>query len=60
MPRVQGGMDTPEGRKKILGTIPLGRACQPEDVANMVCYLASDEAAYMTGAAIDVDGGRGV
>ncbi|KAJ9615098.1 hypothetical protein H2200_001172 [Cladophialophora chaetospira] len=58
--RVLGGNDTPEGRKKLLGTIPLGRVCQPEDVANMVCFLASDEASYLTGAAFDVDGGRGV
>ncbi|ETN47041.1 uncharacterized protein HMPREF1541_01231 [Cyphellophora europaea CBS 101466] len=60
LPKVLGGHDTPEGRKKVLGTVPLGRVCQPEDVANMVCYLASDEANYITGAAFDVDGGRGV
>lgn len=58
--RVIGGTDTPEGRQKILGTIPLGRICMPEDVANMVCFLASDEATYLTGGAYDVDGGRGV
>ena len=34
--------------------------CAIEDVANMVCFLASDEATYLTGAAFDVDGGRGV
>lgn len=60
LPKVLGGNDTPEGRKRVLGTVPLGRVCQPEDVANMVCYLASDEANYITGAAFDVDGGRGV
>ncbi|KPI42836.1 4-formylbenzenesulfonate dehydrogenase TsaC1/TsaC2 [Cyphellophora attinorum] len=60
LPKVLGGHDTPEGRKRVLGTVPLGRVCQPEDVANMVCYLASDEANYITGAAFDVDGGRGV
>ncbi|KIW83946.1 hypothetical protein Z517_03192 [Fonsecaea pedrosoi CBS 271.37] len=58
--RALGGQDTPEGREKILGTIPLGRVCQPADIANMVCFLASDEASYITGAAFDVDGGRGV
>lgn len=58
--KVIGGNDTPEGRKKVLGTVPLGRFCQPEDVANMVAFLASDEASYLTGAAFDVDGGRGV
>ena len=58
--KVIGGTDTPEGRKRVLGTVPLGRMCQPEDVANMVTFLASDEAAFITGAAFDVDGGRGV
>ena len=29
MAKVQGGQDTPEGRKKVLGTVPLGRACMP-------------------------------
>lgn len=43
-----------------MGTVPLGRVCMPEDVANMVLFLASDEASYITGAAFDVDGGRGV
>ena len=47
-------------REKILDSIPLGRVCKPEDVANMTCFLASDEATYITGAAFDVDGGRGV
>lgn len=58
--KVAGGTDTPEARKKLIGTIPLGRVCLPEDVANMVAFLASDEANYLTGAAYDVDGGRGV
>jgi len=60
LPRVLGGQDTPEGRKRVLGTVPLGRVCQPAEIANMVCFLASDEANYITGAAFDVDGGRGV
>ena len=37
--------------------IPVGRFGQPEDIANMVKYLASDEAAYVTGQVICVDGG---
>ncbi len=36
---------------------PLGRMGKPEDVANLYCWLASDEAAYISGAAISVDGG---
>jgi NAD(P)-dependent dehydrogenase (short-subunit alcohol dehydrogenase family) len=38
-------------------TIPLGRLATPEDIANAVVFLASDEAAYMTGQAINVTGG---
>ena len=37
--------------------IPVGRFGQPEDIANMVKYLASDEAAYVTGQVVCVDGG---
>ena len=59
LPKVLGGFDTPEGRQRVLGTIPLGRVSQPEDIANVACFMASDEAAYMDGACIDIDGGRG-
>ena len=38
-------------------TIPLGRAGQPEDVANAVLFLASEGAAYITGQVLNVDGG---
>jgi len=38
-------------------TVPLGRVATPEDVANAVAFLSSDEAAYMTGQAINVTGG---
>lgn len=37
--------------------VPLGRAGQPEDVANLVAFLASDEAAYITAQILSVDGG---
>jgi NAD(P)-dependent dehydrogenase (short-subunit alcohol dehydrogenase family) len=37
---------------------PLGRAGTPEDIAKAICFLASDEAAFITGAALAVDGGR--
>jgi 3-oxoacyl-[acyl-carrier protein] reductase len=53
-----GMPDTPENRKKFLATIPLGRFSTPADVANACLYLASDEAEFITGACLEVDGGR--
>ena len=52
------GADTPEMRAKFVSTIPLGRFSQPRDIANACLYLASDEADFITGACIEVDGGR--
>ena len=53
-----GMPDTPENRKKFLATIPLGRFSKPLDIANACVFLASDEAAFITGACLEVDGGR--
>ncbi len=53
-----GAPDTPENRKKFLATIPLGRMSKPVDVANACLFLASDEAEFITGACLEVDGGR--
>ncbi len=53
-----GGADTPETRARFVATIPLGRMSRPQDVANACLYLASDEAEFITGACIEVDGGR--
>ena len=39
-------------------TVPLGRLNNPEDIANAVVFLASDDAAMITGSTIEVDGGR--
>lgn len=43
--------------EKKLADIPLGRLGRPEDIANLAAFLASDDAAFITGAAIPVDGG---
>jgi 3-oxoacyl-[acyl-carrier protein] reductase len=50
--------DTPENRAKFVATVPLGRLSEPEDVANACLYLASDEASFITGVVLEVDGGR--
>jgi NAD(P)-dependent dehydrogenase (short-subunit alcohol dehydrogenase family) len=55
-----GQADTPENRKIWVKNNPLGRWCEPADVANTVCYLASDEAGFVTGVDVEVDGGRSV
>jgi 3-oxoacyl-[acyl-carrier protein] reductase len=52
------GGDTPEMRAKFVASIPLGRFSKPSDVANACLYLASDEAEFITGACLEVDGGR--
>jgi len=53
-----GVPDTPENRQKFMATIPLGRFSSPADVAAACLYLASDDAAFITGTCIEVDGGR--
>lgn len=52
------GEDTPETRARFLSTIPIGRFSTPEDMGNAACYLCSDEASMVTGACLEIDGGR--
>ncbi len=52
------GEDTPAMRAKFLATIPIGRFSTPEDMGNAAAFLCSDEAAMITGVALEVDGGR--
>jgi len=52
------GADTPQMRAKFVATIPLGRLSQPSDIATAAVFFASDEASFITGACLEVDGGR--
>ncbi len=52
--------DTPENRAKFISTIPLGRLSVPRDIANAAVFLASEEASFLTGVDLPVDGGRTV
>src|SRR5262245_49189603 len=61
-----GIVDTPMARgaadedrmARVLASIPFARLAEPEEVAALVCFLASDEAAYITGANVDIHGGE--
>ena len=57
LPEFAGGDLTLEG---IADTIPLGRLCEPEDVAEAAVFLAGDGASMITGTALEVDGGRDI
>lgn len=53
-----GLADTPENRAKFTAGIPLGRMSKPADIANAALFLADPASAFVTGVAIEVDGGR--
>ncbi len=55
-----GVPDTPEARAPYVESIPLGRMSRPADVAQAAVFLASDDAEFITGVALEVDGGRSV
>ena len=44
---------------QIAATVPMGRLADPDEIARVVCFLASDAASYMTGAMVSVDAGYG-
>lgn len=52
------GQDSPERRAQFLASIPAGRLSTPTDIANAALYLCSDEAEFLTGVCLEVDGGR--
>ncbi len=58
--KFMGKPDTPENRAKFQATIPLGRLSRPHDIANAALFLADPASSFITGVALDVDGGRSV
>lgn len=58
LPALLGAPDTPQNRAKFLATIPLGRMSKPSDVANAALFLADPASEFITGVALEVDGGR--
>jgi NAD(P)-dependent dehydrogenase (short-subunit alcohol dehydrogenase family) len=52
--------DTPENRQKYVNNVPMGRLSDPLDIANAALFLASDEAAFITGTSMLIDGGKAV
>ena len=57
-PATAGMLSDEASRKNTEKLIPMGRVGQPVELANAILFLASDEASYITGAALPVDGGR--
>lgn len=51
---------TEEQQAAITDQVPLGRVAQPNEIAATIAFLASDSAAYITGAVIPIDGGLGM
>ncbi|KAL0255012.1 hypothetical protein SLS55_009539 [Diplodia seriata] len=49
---------TPENMQKFLFNVPMGRLCEPQDVAGACLFLASDDAKFVTGINMEVDGGK--
>jgi 3-oxoacyl-[acyl-carrier protein] reductase len=56
-PMVRGATDATR-MSEVLASIPMGRLADPSEIAALVCFLASDEAAYITGANVDIHGGE--
>jgi 3-oxoacyl-[acyl-carrier protein] reductase len=59
--QTMGQKDLPkEMEQRVIDGIPMGRRATPEDVADAYAFLASDEAKFLTGVALDIDGGRSI
>jgi NAD(P)-dependent dehydrogenase (short-subunit alcohol dehydrogenase family) len=54
---IRGGIESDEGQARLAADIPIRRLCRPDEIAAVVCFLASEEAGYITGEEIDINGG---
>lgn len=54
------GLDPDTGLEQLASTVPMGRVATPSDIANVILFLASDRSSYMTGALVEVNGGKPV
>ena len=57
-PYFESFTDPKEARRRVLSTFPMGRLGKPEDIAKAILFLASEDASWITGAFLHVDGGR--
>nr|WP_147126738.1 SDR family oxidoreductase [Shimia ponticola] len=54
------GLDADKAVEELNASVPIGRIAEPEDIADVILFLASDAARYMTGALVEVNGGKPV
>jgi 3-oxoacyl-[acyl-carrier protein] reductase len=54
---IRGGIESEEGQARLAADFPIKRLCRPDEIAALVCFLASEEAGYITGEDIDINGG---
>lgn len=57
---VELGEDEEAVKARFIGNVPMGRLCTPQDVAGAALWLAGSESAFVTGQAIEVDGGKNI
>ena len=57
---IGNGADAKDKLRKLEEMLPMRRVTEPSDIANAAWFLASDEASFITGTTLAVDGGRGV
>lgn len=55
---MSGGRDAAKRHPQLVEAVPLKRACEPEEVAELACFIASDRAPFITGAVLPIDGGQ--